>query len=62
MLIQDEVPIDLQRQFFNSHIGNWAESFFNDLADARSAVFYRSVARLGSAFLSLEARYLSLLD
>jgi len=62
MLIQEAVPVDTQRQFFNSHVGNWVDTFFDDLADAQSAVFYKSVARLGKAFLSLETRYLSLSD
>jgi TorA maturation chaperone TorD len=62
LLIRDQVPIEQQTRFFNSHIGNWAEAFFNDLADAHSSVFYKSVARFGAAFLSLEGRYLSLLD
>ena len=62
MLIGEGLPIAGQRHFFNSHIGNWAESFFSDLATARSAVFYKSVARLGGAFMALESRYLSLLD
>jgi len=62
MLIQEEVAIEHQRHFFNSHVGNWADTFFGELSEARSAVFYKSVARLGGAFVSLEARYLSLLD
>jgi TorA maturation chaperone TorD len=62
MLIQEDVPVDHQRRFFNSHVGNWADAFFSDLSEARSAIFYKSVARLGGAFMSLEARYLSLLD
>lgn len=62
LLIQEGVALDVQRQFFNSHIGNWADDFFRDLADAQSAIFYRSVARLGRAFMALETGYLSLLD
>jgi len=62
LLIQDGVPLEQQRQFFDSHLGNWAADFFADLAEAQAAVFYKSVARLGRAFLSLESRYLSLLD
>lgn len=62
MLIQEGVEIERQIQFFNTHIGNWADAFFRDLGEARSAVFYKSVARFGTAFLSLDARYLSLLD
>ncbi len=62
LMILDGVPIESQQQFFDHHLGNWAGDFFRDLAGAESAVFYRSVARLGGAFLSLETRYLSLLD
>jgi TorA maturation chaperone TorD len=62
MLIHDAVAVDTQRRFFNAHLGNWAGTFFDDLAAAQSAVFYRSIARLGKAFLDLESRYLSLLD
>ena len=60
MLIQEEMPIDRQLHFFESNLGNWANQFFSDLSEARSAVFYRSVARFGMVFLSLEGRYLSL--
>lgn len=62
MLIRDETPLQGQKRFFDSHVGNWAPVFFDDLATARAAVFYKSVARFGSAFLSIETRYLSLLD
>jgi TorA maturation chaperone TorD len=62
MLITEQAPLDQQRRFFDRHIGNWAPAFFADLEGARSAVLYRSVARLGRAIMSLEARYLSLLD
>lgn len=61
-MIQDGMATDHQGHFFSTHLGNWAGDFFRDLGAAQSAVFYRSVARLGSAFLALEARYLSLLD
>ncbi len=62
MLVRDQVPFSRQQQFYNNHIGNWAQTFFTDLADAQSSTFYKSVARFGSAFCSLEGRYLSLLD
>jgi TorA maturation chaperone TorD len=62
LMILDGIPIENQQQFFDHHLGNWAGDFFRELAGAESAVFYRSVARLGEAFLSLETRYLSLLD
>jgi TorA maturation chaperone TorD len=62
MLIQQGVGIERQRRFFEAHIGSWAERFFGDLGNAGSAVFYRSVARFGHAFLAMENRYLSLAD
>ena len=61
-LITDNTPIETQRRFFENHLGNWANGFFDDLGGADNAVFYRSVARLGSAFLAIEARYLTLFD
>jgi TorA maturation chaperone TorD len=60
MLIHEGTDIDRQQRFFQAHIGNWAERFFDDLGNASSAVFYRSVARFGQAFLAMENRYLSL--
>lgn len=62
LLIQDGVAREPQQQFFNNHLGNWAPAFFHDLATAHGAVFYKSVARLGLAFMQVETRYLSLLD
>ena len=61
-LITDDVPLEQQRRFFENHLGNWAPDFFNDLASAQSAVFYRSVARLGRAFVDVESRFLSMFD
>lgn len=62
MLIGDGTPLEQQKQFFGNHLGNWSPDFFEDLGNARAAVFYRSVARLGSALITVESRYLSLLD
>ena len=62
LLIQEDVAIESQQQFFNTHLGNWATAFFRDLATAHGAVFYKSVARLGMAFVQVEMRYLSLPD
>lgn len=62
MLIHDQTPLEQQVHFFQNHLGNWAPDLFADLEEARSAVLYRSVGRLGRAFLSLESRYLSFGD
>lgn len=49
-------PADLlsQKQFFDAHIGSWADRFFADLEAAPAAAFYRPVARAGSLLLSIE--------
>lgn len=60
LLIREQAPATVQRQFFEQHLGCWGGDFFRDLGKAESAVFYRSLARVGSAFLSLEDTYLSL--
>jgi TorA maturation chaperone TorD len=60
MLIQEGASLVQQQSFFENHVGNWSGSFFDDLAKAESAVFYRSAARFGSAFMALEKKYLSL--
>lgn len=49
-----------QRQFFYAHIGTWADNFFRDMTESTSAVFYRSVGRLGLAFIEFEKRYISM--
>ena len=58
MLIQDGGSTAVQRDFFAKHIDSWGQKFFADLAVARNAVFYRAVARFGTAFMSLEKSYL----
>lgn len=66
LMISDETEetanaqLELQQQFFDAHVGNWAEQFFNDLTNASSAVFYRSVGRMGSAFIEFEKQFLSM--
>jgi TorA maturation chaperone TorD len=54
------VPFEAQRDFYRSHLGPWVERFCEDLESAESAVFYKSVARLGTAFFELERRYLEM--
>ena len=60
MMISDAVDLDVQKQFFQTHILSWMESFFVDLGGADSAVFYKAVARFGAAYLALEKQYLSM--
>jgi len=60
MLIYEGAPQEQQRLFFETHLSSWAKDFMNDLSVAETATFYRSVARLGSAFVAIESQYLSL--
>jgi TorA maturation chaperone TorD len=60
MLIYEGAPQDQQRLFFETHISSWAKDFMKDLSVAETATFYRSVARLGSAFVAIESQYLNL--
>lgn len=60
LLIYEGAPQDQQRLFFETHISSWAKDFMKDLSVAETATFYRSVARLGSAFVAIESQYLNL--
>ncbi|MCG7894888.1 MAG: molecular chaperone TorD family protein [Candidatus Thiodiazotropha taylori] len=60
ILIQESQPFQLQAEFFETHMAGWLERFFNDLSDARSAVFYKAVGRFGVAYMALEKRYLNM--
>jgi len=54
----ESVDIETQTIFFEKHLSEWINRFFDDLSNAESAVFYRSVGRFGSAFMNLEKQYL----
>jgi len=47
--------IEQQQTFFERHIASWCERALDDIAGAEGANYYRLVARLGAAFLALEA-------
>lgn len=59
LLIQDGTSLDQQAEFFTSHIATWGQRFFADMAEAKNAVFYKAVARFGTAFMEIEERYLT---
>lgn len=46
--------------FFARHVAPWAGAFFDDLAAAPSAAFYRPVAEIGRLFLEIETRAFAL--
>lgn len=56
LLVDDAV----QSAFFARHIAPWAAQFFDDLAIAPSASFYRSVAEIGRLLVDIESRAFSL--
>jgi len=49
-----------QRNFLLMHISPWMGQLFADIKQAENADFYRAVAALGSAFLTVEQSWLSL--
>ncbi len=59
MLIESAEPLTLQLDFYRRHLGSWLMSFFEDLEQARSAVFYRAVARVGRRFVAFEEQQYS---
>lgn len=46
--------------FFARHLAPWAGQFFDDLASAPSAAFYRPVAEIGRLFVEIETRAFAL--
>jgi len=60
LLINEGRSLDEQTLFFNAHMSTWMGRFFTDLSEAKSAVFYRSVARFGKAFFDFEKQYLAM--
>jgi TorA maturation chaperone TorD len=49
------VPLALQKQFFETHLGPWYAACLADIAGAPEANFYRLVAAFAGAFLAIEA-------
>ncbi len=58
----DDAGLDAQAAFFDAHIGTWMARFFRDLQVARSARFYRAVGQFGEQFITLDQRYLGMVE
>ncbi len=58
LLIQDQSA--QQSIFFQNAIAPWFKRFFSDLKISTTGIFYPIVAELGLAFITLEARSLSI--
>ena len=43
-----------QRRFFDDHIASWADYFFKDLEQAKTADLYKAVGSVGRAFMAIE--------
>ena len=54
LMISDGTELSIQKEFFLKHMACWMDSFFSDLTDAKSAVFYKALGRFGTAFIEFE--------
>lgn len=62
LLIGDgDTSVNVQRRFFQSHMGPWMKTFFLDLQKASGARFYRAVGQFGDQFIEFEQKYLTML-
>ena len=62
LLIGDgDTSVNVQRRFFQSHMGPWMKTFFLDLQKASTARFYRAVGQFGDQFIEFEQKYLTML-
>ncbi len=55
-----EVDAAIEAAFFQRHLAPWAAQFFDDLAIAPSARFYRPIAEIGRLLVDIEARAFAL--
>lgn len=49
-------PLELQRSFFEQHVGSWAAHFFRDLSVDETSSFYAALGALGLRFIEVEER------
>ncbi len=59
VMITEQRSFKTQARFFKTHLAPWLGHFFNDLQGSDAAVFYKTVARFGAAFMALEQQYVS---
>jgi TorA maturation chaperone TorD len=50
----EPAPLDEQKKFFESHLGNWAKHFFADLEGAKTSVLYATLGTIGRHFMDIE--------
>ena len=61
MIGEGGTGVEVQRRFFQSHMGPWMKTFFLDLQKAQAARFYRAVGQFGEQFIEFETKYLTML-
>jgi TorA maturation chaperone TorD len=61
MIGDGDTSLEVQRRFFQSHMGPWMKTFFLDLQKASAARFYRAVGQFGEQFIEFERKYLTML-
>ena len=61
MIGEGDTSVEVQRRFFQSHMGPWMNTFFLDLQKATAARFYRAVGQFGEQFIEFERKYLTML-
>ena len=61
LMIGGDVSVEVQRRFFQSHMGSWMKTFFEDLQKASAARFYRAVGQFGEQFIEFERKYLTMM-
>jgi len=62
LITAEDVEGFQQRRFFMRHLHPWAEKFFREVQQAKTAEFYRAVGLLGERFMQLENEYLNIQD
>lgn len=50
------VPLERQKQFFETHVSSWAPYFFKDLATSGQSEFYSALGEIGEVFMEIEKR------
>lgn len=50
----EPLSVGEQKQFFDKHMLVWAERFFTDLENAKSATLYTPIGTLGRVFMDIE--------
>ncbi|MGI9319153.1 MAG: TorD/DmsD family molecular chaperone [bacterium] len=60
LINSEDIESFRQRRFFIRHLHSWAEKFFKEVQQAKSADFYKAVGLLGERFINLENQYLNI--